>query len=294
VNETRSTSKSLAKGWRMRKKTRVFIGHFIAHIVLIMGSIVFFFPFFWLLTSSLKLERQMFLYPPKLIPNPIVWNNYVRMVTYLPFFSFLRNTVYVTVLCVIGSVLSSSLVAYPFARLRWSGRNVLFIVLLSTMMLPPQVTLIPQYLIFKYLGWLDTLKPLWVWSFFGVPFYIFLLRQFYMTIPYELEDAAKIDGCSYFGIYWRILLPLIKPALATVAIFSFMGAWNNFIGPLVYINSVNKMTLALGLNLFRNQFGGEWALLMAAATSMTLPVVILFFFCQRYFIQGITLTGLKG
>ena len=226
------------------------------------------------------------------------WENYSEALEFVPEETrkgllYLWNTVYITILSILGTILSSSLVAYSFARLRWPGRDVLFLVLLATMMLPAAVTMIPVYLIFRSLGWIDTLRPLWIPSFFGGAFGVFLLRQFFMTIPTDLEDAAKIDGCSYFGIYWRIMLPLIKPALAALTIMTFMASWNNFMGPLIYINSPEKMPLAYALQLFQSSYSAEYALLMAASTLVMLPVLIVFFFTQRYFIQGITLTGLK-
>ena len=227
------------------------------------------------------------------------WENYSDALEYLPKETrkgllYVWNTVYITLLSILGTLISSSLVAYSFARLRWPGRDALFLVLLSTMMLPGAVTMIPVFLIFRTLGWVDTLRPLWIPSFFGGAFSVFLLRQFFMTIPGDLEDAAKIDGCTYFGIYWRIMLPLIKPALAALTIMTFMGSWNNFMGPLIYINSPEKMPLAYALQLFQGAHGAEYGLLMAASTLVMLPVLIVFFFTQRYFIQGITLTGIKG
>ena len=227
------------------------------------------------------------------------WENYSDALEFLPEETrggliYLWNTVYVTILRIVGILLSSSLVAYSFARLRWPGRDPLFLVLLATMMLPGAVTMIPVYLIFRSLGWIDTLRPLWAPAFFGGGFSVFLLRQFFLTIPTDLEDAAKIDGCGYFGIYWRIMLPLIKPALAALTIMTFMAAWNDFMGPLIYINSPEKMTLAYALQLFQGAHGAEYGLLMAASTLVMLPVLIVFFFTQRYFIQGITLTGIKA
>jgi len=195
----------------------------------------------------------------------------------------------------VGTLLSSSIVAYGFARLRARGRDVLFMILLSTMMIPPQVTMIPVFALFKLLNWTDTFKPLIIPNFFGGAFFIFLLRQFYMTIPIELDDAAKIDGCSYLSIFSRIILPLTKPALATVAIFSFMWSWNDFMDPLIYLNSRDKLTLTLALNRFTGMYGmTAWNLLMAASLVVALPCFVLFFFAQRYFIQGIVVTGLKG
>lgn len=227
------------------------------------------------------------------------WENYTEALEFLPAetykgLMYLWNTVYITLLAILGTLLSSSLVAYSFARLRWPGRDALFVILLATMMLPGAVTMVPVFLIFRTLGWVDTLRPLWIPSFFGGAFAVFLLRQFFMTIPTDLEDAAKIDGCSYFGIYWRIMLPLIKPALAALTIMTFMGSWNNFMGPLIYINSPEKMPLAYALQLFQGAHGAEYGLLMAASTLVMLPVLLVFFFTQRYFIQGITLTGIKG
>ncbi|MCS6829054.1 MAG: carbohydrate ABC transporter permease [bacterium] len=227
------------------------------------------------------------------------WQNYSDALRFLPpetnyGLVFLWNTLLLSILSIIGTVLSSSLVAFAFSRLRWPGRDIWFVVLLATMMVPGAVTMLPVFVIFRSLGWVDTLRPLWVPAFFGSAFNIFLLRQFFMTIPMDLEDAAKIDGCSYFGIYWRIMLPLIKPALAAVTIWTFMGAWNNFMGPLIYISSPEKMPLAYALQLFQSQHGGEPGMLMAAATMVMLPVLVLFFFTQRYFIEGVTLTGIKG
>jgi len=213
---------------------------------------------------------------------------------YIAFDQQLRNTVILVILNVLGQIFSCSLVAYAFARLNFYGRGFLFGLLLATMMLPGQVTMIPQFVLWKELGWYNTLRPLWVPAWFGGAFFIFLLRQFFMTIPKELEDAAKIDGCGFFGIYWRIMLPLAGPALATVAIFSFMGAWNEFVQPLVYLSDERLFTLSIGLNQFRQDNAAEWGMLMAASTLMMLPVIAVFFFCQRYFIQGVTLTGLKG
>ncbi|MGC8834816.1 MAG: carbohydrate ABC transporter permease [Armatimonadota bacterium] len=227
-----------------------------------------------------------------------VWRNYTDALTFLPEETlhgavYLFNTVFVTVLNIIGVLLSSSLVAFSFARLRWPGRDVLFVIMLSTMMLPAAVTLIPVFLIYKNLGWVDTLRPLWFGSFFAAPFNVFLLRQFFLTIPLDLEDAAKIDGCSYLRIYWNIMLPLVKPALAALTIMAFLGSWNNFMGPLIYISSPEKMTLAYALRLFQSAHSSEYGMLMAAATMVMLPVLLVFFFTQRHFIQGITLTGLK-
>ncbi len=274
----------------MKKKV---INRIIIQIIVILGAIVFIFPFIWLVSTSLKPDEQIFALPPKLIPNPIQWENYTRMFKYFPFSRFFGNSVYITFMTLVGVLFSCPLVAFSFAKLRWPGRDFLFLVLLSTMMLPPQVTMVPVYLLFRELGWIDTFRPLWVPAWFGSAFYIFLLRQFFLTIPRELEEAARIDGCSFPRMYAQIMLPLIKPALATTAIFTFMGAWNDFMGPLIYINSTEKFPLSLGLRLFQTQFGGEWAMMMAASVIMVLPLIIMFIAFQRYFIQGIVLTGLK-
>ena len=207
---------------------------------------------------------------------------------------YVFNSFYLVALNVLGSVLSCSLVAYGFARLRWPGRDAVFVLVLATMMLPGQVTMIPGFVVFRTLGWYNTLKALWVPAFFAAPFYIFLLRQFMKAIPRSLEEAALLDGCGYFGIYWRIILPLMKPALAAVAVFTFMGTWNEFMAPLIYINDARLYPLALGLFDFQSQHGGDYGMLMAASLIMTLPVIGLFFMAQRYFIQGVTLSGIKG
>ncbi|HEY3266350.1 MAG TPA: carbohydrate ABC transporter permease [Armatimonadota bacterium] len=230
----------------------------------------------------------------------IVWENYPKSLQYLPDEThhglvYLGNTLFITAMSIIGTLLTASMVAFAFARLRWPGKDGLFILLLSTMMLPYAVTMIPQFLIWQKLGFFNTLVPLWAGAFLGGgAFNIFLLRQFFMTIPSELEEAAKIDGCSYWRTFWTIMLPLVRPAMATVAIMTFMGSWNNFMGPLIYISSPTKMPVAYALQLYQSVHGGEFGLLMAASTMVMIPVLLVFFFCQRYFIQGITLTGLKG
>ncbi len=227
------------------------------------------------------------------------WQNYPDALDYLPpetlrGLVYLKNTLILVVLGVVGTLLSSSVVAYAFARLRFPGRNVLFLVLLSTMMLPAAVTMLPQFLIFRWLGWIDSLYPLWVPAFFGSAFNIFLLRQFFLSVPMELEDAAKIDGCSYLRSFWQVMLPQVKPALAVVAIWTFVAAWNNFMGPLVYVNSPEYMPISYAVQLYQGERGGEPGLLMAFATMSMLPVLALFFFAQKYFIEGVTLTGLGG
>jgi multiple sugar transport system permease protein len=227
------------------------------------------------------------------------WDNYSRALEFLPTeadhgLTYLRNTLYLVILSVVGTLLSSSLVAYAFSRMRFPGRDQLFWILLSTMMLPAAVTMLPQFLIFRSLGWIDTLRPLWVPAFLGSAFNVFLLRQFLLGIPMELEDAAKIDGCSYLKTYWSVMLPQITPALAVIGIWTFMGAWNNFMGPLIYVSSPENMPISYALQMYHSDRGGEPGMLMAFTTMSMLPVLALFFFAQRYFIEGVTLSGLGG
>lgn len=267
----------------------------LVHIAMMIGAAVFMIPFLWMLSTALKDMGEVYYWPPTWIPNPIVWRNFADAVTAIPFVRFLRNSVLITALNIVGTLVTSSLVAFGFSRLTFKGRDILFFMVLATMMLPYQVTMIPVFIIYKYLGWIDTFLPLIVPAFLGgQPFYIFLLRQFFLTIPKELDEAARIDGCSSFRIYWRILLPLVKPALASVAIFAFMAHWNDFLGPLVYLNSMENFTLAVGLSFFKGQFGTQWNLLMAASTLVMLPCLIIFFAAQRVFIQGVVMSGLKG
>jgi multiple sugar transport system permease protein len=266
--------------------------------VLVTGSFVMMLPLLWMISSSLKLEQKVFQFPPQLIPNPIRFANYVDALTYKPFPVYLKNTVFLVVMNELAVLLAASFCAYGFARIRFAGRDFWFAIVLATMMVPYVVMLVPQFVIFSRLHWIDTFLPLVVPYFFGGgAFNIFLLRQFFRTIPEELADAARIDGCSEFGIYWRIMLPLAKPALTTVAIFTFLGTWNDFMGPLLYLNSPEKFTLAIGLATFRSALAvgrSRWDLLMAFSTAMTLPVVIVFFLAQRYFVQGVVLSGLRG
>jgi multiple sugar transport system permease protein len=236
------------------------------------------------------------------LPSKFLWDNFPKAVTYgskelgyIPFLLYARNTLMVTLLCVAGSVCSNAVVAYAFARLRWPGRDFFFAVTLATMMVPFPVLMVPTFGLFKWLGWVGSFRPLWVPAFFGSAFSIFLLRQFFRTIPMELSEAAKIDGCSEVRIFTDVLLPLAKPALAVVALFTFMGTWNDFMGPMIYLSDQETFTLSLGLQAYQSQHGGtQWNLLMAAATVVILPVIIVFFFAQKMFIQGIATSGLKG
>ena len=220
--------------------------------------------------------------------------NYIKTLAYIPFWRYAATSIFLVVLNIIGHVFSCSLAAYAFARLSWPGRNISFGLMLATMMIPPQVTMIPFFLIIKGLGWYNTLKPLWVLAFFGNAFNIFLLRQFMKGIPRDLEDAAKIDGCNFMHIYWHVIMPLIKPTLACIAVFTFLGTWNNFMGPLIFLSDQRLYPLSLGLYAFKVQQGGDFGMMMAGSLLMTLPIIVIFFFAQRYFIQGIALTGTKG
>ncbi len=281
--------------WLSKKSFRKLIGKIIVYIIVGMGAIVLLIPFAWMMSTALKEPGVVFTFPPEWIPRPAVWRNFIEVWTKVPFSTFLKNTCIITFSCIIGQVLSASLVAYGFARLRFPGRDVLFVILLSTMMIPFQITMIPRFILFNYLGWINTFKPLIIPFFFGgSPFYIFLLRQFFLTISPEMDDAAKIDGCGLFGTYYKIILPLSKPAVGVIAIFSFMMNWNAFMGPMIYLSSTKKFTLALGLMFFRGMYLVQWNLLMAATLLVILPCLLLFFFAQRYFIQGIVMTGLKG
>lgn len=264
------------------------------YAAIVLLACLFVLPFFWLISTSLKSPAQLFKLPIEWIPRPFVWQNYVRATTVIPFGLYLKNTLYIALFNVVATVISCSLVAYGFARIRWPGRDALFIVLISTLMIPYPVTLIPTFLIFRDLGWINTPHPLTIPALTGSAFSIFLLRQFYMTIPEELSSAAQIDGANEFQIYWLVILPLARPALAVIALFAFLSSWNDFLGPLVYLSSKEHYTLAIGLYGFLSRAKTDWGALMAAATIMVSPIVVLFFFTQRTFIQGITLTGIKG
>ena len=267
---------------------------YLGHAVLIALGLLFLAPFAFMISTSLKEEKQVFSETIQWIPTPAVWANYPTALASFPFWVYLKNTLIICAGTVIGTLLSAALPAYGFSRLRWRGRDALFLLMIATIMLPAQVTQLPIFLIFRALGWTGTFLPLIVPAFFGNAFSIFLLRQFFLTIPQELSDAARIDGCSEWGIFWRILLPLSRPALATVALFAFMGAWTDFQGPLIYVHDESQYTLAIGLSSFLGRHGGQWNLLMAASAVVTLPLIVAFFFAQRTFIQGISVTGMKG
>lgn len=267
----------------------------LVHITLFAIALISLLPLIYMVSTSLKAYGEEFAYPIEWIPDPAVWGNYAEALTRVPTMTFFTNTMIVTVSTLVGGLLSASLVAYGFARTRFPGRDFLFMVMLSGLMLPYMVTLIPQFVLFRNLGWINTLLPLIVPAFFGGnPFYIFLLRQFFRGLPVDLEDAAKLDGAGFFRIWWTIAMPLAKPGLATVAILSILHHWNDFMAPLVYLNTQDNWTLALGIRLFRDQFQVNFNLTMAYAVMMTIPVFTVFFAFQKYFVRGIAISGMGG
>lgn len=279
------------------QKWRIRVSNGLVHTLLIVGAIFMLFPLFWMIVTSLKTLPQTRAYPPMFIPDPPIWRNYIDALTMLPFHLFFRNTFIISIAIVIGELLASSFVAYGFARLSFPGRDFLFLILVSTLMVPFIVRLVPLFIIFQKLGWINTFLPLIVPHYFGTAFFVFLMRQFYLSIPEDLLDAARVDGASEFRIWWRIMLPLSRPALLVVGILSFQQAWNDFLAPLIYLNDTEKFTAALGLAHMLSQSGAStefWNLLMAVATTMVIPVVILYILGQRYIVQGMVLTGIKG
>jgi len=266
----------------------------VVYAVLTILGLITALPFIWMLVSSLKEPGTLFLYPPQWIPRPARWLNYVELLQRMPFLTFFFNSTKIAILVVIGQLWACSLAAYAFARFQFPGRDTLFGITLSCLMVPHQVTLIPQFVIFYKLGLMDRHLVLWGPAFTGGAFGIFLLRQFFMTLPGELEDAALIDGASRFGIYWRIFIPLSKPALTTLAIFTFMGSWNNLLGPVLYLSTRSKLTLTIGLAMLYHAWGATpWHLVMAGAVISVVPILIVYIMGQKYFVQGIVMTGLK-
>jgi ABC-type glycerol-3-phosphate transport system permease component len=266
------------------------------YVIVIVLSFVFALPLLWMLVTALKDDPDVFRLPPVWIPNPIRWANFPEALTIIPFGMHLLNTLKIAVPVVIGTLLSCSLVAYGFARIDFPGRGALFFLCLATMMIPFQVRMIPLYIQFRNLGWLNTYKPLIVPAFFGGAYPIFMLRQFFMTIPQELSDAARIDGCSELLIFLRIILPLAKPSLAVVGLFTFMGSWDNFIGPLIYLNDAKLYPISVALRGFQSEFWEKhlWQYMMAASATTIAPVIVIFYLAQRTLVEGITVTGIKG
>ena len=270
------------------------LGRVLVYLCLGVTGLSMLVPFAWMVSTSLKDEGSVFLFPLQWIPSPFRWDNYTYVFTHLPFGLFTLNSLKIAVLATIGNVLACSIGGFAFARLRFPGRDRLFAILLTSLMIPSQVTMIPLYLLFNALHWVDTQLPLIVPAYFGGIFGAFLFRQFYLTLPQELVDAARIDGCSWLGVWARVFVPLSQPATVTVALLTFMGSWNDLIGPLIYLNSQRLWTLPLGLALFRGEYTVVWTHLMAGSVVAALPILILFIFFQKYFVQGIALTGLKG
>ena len=274
-------------------KEAIFAGMW--YIILSFFAVTLALPLVWLLSTSLKTGGQTFLMPPQWIPKPFVWSNYAEAFRAVAFHEYFWNTARIVIFATTGTLLTASLAAFAFARLRFPLREPLFLLVLSTIMLPSIVTLIPTFIVFRTLGWIDTFLPLIVPLWFGGgAFNIFLFRQFFMTIPLELDEAARIDGASNLRIYWGVILPLSKPVLATIAVFAFIHHWNDFFEPLVYLQSPENWTMAIGLRGFRGLYNTEWNLMMAASTAMIAPLLILFFFAQRYFVSGIQMSGLAG
>ncbi|MCM3712978.1 carbohydrate ABC transporter permease [Alkalihalobacillus oceani] len=250
-------------------------------------------PLVWMLATSLKIESEAITFPPTLIGSRLAFENFADAWNFIPFGRYFFNTIFVSVSIVILELLTASLAAYAFARLRFPGRDLLFVLYLSTLMIPVQVTIIPQFILMNYFGWIDTYQGLILPNAFTA-FGTFLLRQFFLGIPYELEEAGRIDGCTRFGLYWRIILPLGKPALAALAVFSFVNQWNNFLWPLIMTNSVEMRVLSVGLQAFQLQYGTVWHLMMAAAAIAIIPSILVFVFLQRYLEEGITMSGMGG
>lgn len=258
-------------------------------------SLIMLVPFLWMLSTSFKEPQDIFTYPPQLIPPVFRFQNYVDVFSLIPFHRFYFNSVYISFVVVAGTVFFASLAGYAFAKIPFTGRNAVFLVLLSAMMIPHEVTAIPMFLFMRDLGWIDTHMPLILLPIFGASgvFGIFVMRQFFITVPTELEEAAMIDGCNRFRIYWQIMLPIARPGMATLTIFTFVTIWNEFFDPLIFINTRELMTLPLGLSLFTDEIGTSWHYLMSATVMATVPLLIVFFMAQKRFIEGVAMTGLK-
>ena len=263
-------------------------------LLLIVGAVIYAFPFFWMVSTSLKIPENIYLDPPQWFPDPVAWTNYVDIFDVGPVWSWIYNSTLITVVSVLARTLSSVLVAYGFARFNFPGSRMLFFLLLSSLMLPGHVTIIPRFLMFRDWHWLDTYWPLIAPNFFGAAFSVFLIRQFLMTLPRELDEAAEIDGATSWDVLWRLLVPLSKPVIATVAVFTFIDNWNDFFEPFIFLSSPDKLTLAVGIRWFRTQYDTQFHLMMAISVVAVLPIVVAFLFTQKYFIRGIALTGLKS
>jgi multiple sugar transport system permease protein len=282
--------------FRIDAKRRIQIQQFLIYLFLAMIAILTLIPFFWALSSSLKSHSEIYAFPPQWIPHVLNWNNYTKAWTMVPFGRFILNSLYLASTITILQLVVSSLAAYAFARLRFPGRDALFLIFLGTMMIPGQVMIIPNFILMRFFGWIDSFSALVlpeVFNMFSI-FCTFLLRQYFLTLPYELEDAAKIDGCSRFQTFIKIIMPLSKPAFATVAIFAFKDQWNNFLWPLIIINTPEKMPIQVGLTFFRGEFNTEWEVLLAGTIIALIPVIIVFLCGQKYFVKGFSISGMGG
>ncbi|NLE43514.1 MAG: carbohydrate ABC transporter permease [Chloroflexi bacterium] len=292
-----TSSQGAQEIWHPRLHVGRFVRQGLLHAVLGANAILMIFPLLWMISTSLKAPSKQYLWPPQLIPNPLYPENYVNLFALAPMGKYMLNSTKITVLSMIGVILSSSLAAFAFARMRFRGRDVFFSILLATMMLPGAVTLVPTFVIMRLLGWVDTHAPLIIPSFFGSAFYVFLIRQYFLSIPQDFVDAAQIDGADFFTIYWRIFLPLSRPILTTVAVLTFLGSWNDLFGPLIYLNTQEKMTVQLGLAYLRGRAGTgveQFGTIMAGAFLGLVPTLVLYFFGQKYFVQGLARSALKG
>jgi len=272
------------------------VGRILTYFILSLGAMLVLFPLGWMVSLSLGTMEDLWAIPPRYIPERPNWQNYAKALTdpVFPFFRYVRNTMTITGASMVGQLLSCTMSAYAFARLRWKGRDLVFVLMLATMMMPPQVTLIPMYIIWRRLGALDTYIPLIVPSYLGSAYLTFLSRQYFASIPLELEDAARVDGCGFFSIYFQIMLPLSMPLMVTLGLFSFVGHWNDFFGPLIYLTTPEKYTIQLGMMSFRGQYYTDVPAMMAVAVMVLLPVILIFLFGQQYFIRSVVLSGLKG
>ncbi|HEU4741914.1 MAG TPA: carbohydrate ABC transporter permease [Meiothermus sp.] len=268
-------------------------GLWISRIILIVASILYVTPIYWMITTAVKSPTELAVFPPTLIPGEWHWENFARSVEFIPFGRYLINTLIITFFSVVGSVISNLIVAYGFSRIQWRGRDLIFGLVVATIFVPFPVTVVPLFVIFAKLGWINTFLPLIVPTFFANPFYVFLLRQFLMQIPFEISESAKVDGASEWQVLWYLILPLARPAIAVVAIFAAIAAWNDFFGPLIYLQDESKYTLSIGLQMFRSTHQVQWSLMMAASTLVVLPVIVIFLAFQRSFIEGITLGSIK-
>lgn len=283
-----------ARGWRLTHQQANLIEKVLGYATLIAVAALFVLPLYWMLSTGIKTEQQTFALPPEWIPNPIEWTNFSRVFEEVPFGRFILNSFFLVAMNIIGELFAVTLVAYGFARLRFPGRSILFLLMLSTLMIPYHVTLVPRFILFTKLGWINTYLPLFVPAFTGSSFLIFLVRQYMMSIPFDLDEAAYIDGASWFNVFWRIILPLSRPALVLVVVFTFVGVWNDFLQPLIYLNDPQLFTVSLGLSFFQGTRETNWNLLMAGSLMATIPPLLLFFFAQRQLIGGISIEGLKG